>query len=103
MLRQEGKGLHEAKRQPLTDRLTWATLNPGILPPLTYSWLAFLPCYECSLPSPTHLPLFSFLASLIVLSFLDAHRQACLEKESSFLLHQGNCSTSTIPIGMIMH
>lgn len=71
MLRQEGKGLHEAKRQPLTDRLTWATFNPGIPPPLTYSWLAFLPCYECSLPSPTHLPLFSFLASIIVLSSFD--------------------------------
>ncbi|EEF28531.1 conserved hypothetical protein [Ricinus communis] len=57
--------------QLLWGAKAWATFNPGTPPPLTYSWLAFLPCYECSLPSPTHFPLFSFLASIIVLSSFD--------------------------------
>lgn len=50
--------------------LAWVLdLYSGSLLLVHQQWLAFLPCYECSLPSPTHLPLFSFLASITVLSF----------------------------------
>lgn len=55
-------GLHEAKRQPLTDRLTWATFNPALSSDRLLSCLAMS---ARSLHRPTSL----YSRSLLLLSF----------------------------------